>query len=198
MFLTKLSIYCNSSVRFQVGDSASTKVCHQPHDTFSGWYASTGTLQGTFLSVESPRPSCKSKLKFQKRSRKAFFLNVLNGQSRYNHLTIFVPPPAEYLAFICSSFVILVRPPESTKDHFLQMGKLPCRYSCPFPFSIFTVFFLASPCSSFSGLLLGIKPQDSRSRRVMAPNIFPSLLLNSMKELDEKIYSQLIISTAYD
>jgi hypothetical protein len=62
MFLTKLSIYGNSSVRFQVGDSASTNVCHQPHDTFSGWYVSTGTLQGTFLSIESPRPSCKSKL----------------------------------------------------------------------------------------------------------------------------------------
>jgi len=57
MFLTKLSIYGNSSVRFQVGDSASTKVCHQPHDTFRGWYVSTGTLQGTFLSIESPRPS---------------------------------------------------------------------------------------------------------------------------------------------
>ena len=62
MFLTKLSIYGNSSVRFQVGDSASTKVCHQPHDTFRGWYVSTGTLQGTFLSIESPRPSCENKL----------------------------------------------------------------------------------------------------------------------------------------
>lgn len=63
--LTKLSPDLRGSsappslgVRHHVGDSASTKVCHQPHDTFSGWYPSTGTMQGTFRSMESPRPSC--------------------------------------------------------------------------------------------------------------------------------------------
>jgi hypothetical protein len=78
-FLTKLSIYGNSCVRFQVGDSASTKVCHQPHDTFNGWYVSTGTLQGTFLSIESPRPSCKCKFKFQKHGSKPYFSGMKGG-----------------------------------------------------------------------------------------------------------------------
>jgi hypothetical protein len=51
-------------------------VCHQPHDTFSGWYVSTGTLQGTFLSTESPRPSCRGKLKYQKLLQFLFFFFV--------------------------------------------------------------------------------------------------------------------------
>jgi hypothetical protein len=60
-FLTKMSTTSSSFFAgVHVGDSASTNVCHQPHDTFSGRYASTGTMQGTFLSIESPRPSCPS------------------------------------------------------------------------------------------------------------------------------------------
>lgn len=45
-------------VKAQVGESASSNVCHHPHATFLSLQPSNWTCVGMFRSIVSPRPSC--------------------------------------------------------------------------------------------------------------------------------------------
>jgi hypothetical protein len=77
-------------------------------------------MQGTFLSIESPRPSCPSsdiraKLPATTKNRyhnKFSHFTCGKTESRDTYLAVLVPSPAEDLPFICRNFMTVL---ESTK-----------------------------------------------------------------------------------